>query len=152
MLLQRFLRTSTASFIFRSILFLVILFMPSAAHCAEPIFTHLTPGETAAFSGYLLSPEAVGTLVASDDETRLKALAEQELKFAEERADLTRQLKEKGARVERLEGESKVVADAREKERQIYLAEMGRLKRRAIIWAATGAAAGAGIAFVASSL
>jgi len=152
MLLQRFLRTSTASFTFRSIFFLTIFFMPRVGHCDEPVFTHLVSGETAIFAGYLLSPEAVGTLVSSDDETRLKALAEQELKFDEERADLSRQIKERDARIERLSGEAKVVSDAREKERQIYLAEIGMLRRRAIIWCAAGAAAGAGIAVVATSL
>lgn len=129
-----------------------MLAMPSAGHCAEPVFTHLTSGETATFAGYLLSPEAVGTLVASDDETRLKALAEQELKLAEIKADLSRQLKEKDARIERLTGESEVAASAREKERQIYIAEMSRLKRRAVIWAASGVAVGAGVAIVANHL
>lgn len=151
----KFFPTSTASSTFlKAACVLALLVMPAAGHCedAPPVFTHLQKGEAAAFGGYLLSPEAVGTVVATDDERRLKELAAQKLAFDEERAGLTRQIKEKDARIERLSGEADVTAQARKAEREAYEREMSVLKRRALLYGAVGALCGGAIVGVASLL
>ncbi len=151
----KFSPTSTASSTFLKIAcVLALLLMPAAGHCedAQPVFTHLQKGEAATFAGYLLSPEAVGTVVTVDDERRLKELAAQKLTFDEERAGLTRQIKEKDARIERLTGEADVVAQSREKERDAYKQEIALLRRRALIYGAVGALCGGALVGVASLL
>lgn len=135
----------------RTALLLLILW-PGFARGAEPVFTYLQPGESAPFCGYLLSPEAVGNVVTVDEERRLKDLAKHEMECREAKADLTRQIKESGARIERLSGEITVITDAREAERIAYGKEAARLRRRAWLYAGVGAAAGAGIAVVALSM
>lgn len=125
---------------------------PGIARGAEPVFTYLQPNEVAPFCGYLLSPDAVGNVVAGDDERRLKDLAKKDMECRESQADLTRQLKEAGARVDRLSGEITVITDAREAERSAYQRENARLRRRVWLYAGVGAAAGAGLAAVALSL
>jgi hypothetical protein len=126
----------------------VLLAVPEVAHCQDaeekpPVFTHLNPGETADFSGYLLSPEAVGTVISVDEERRRKEAAAATLKCAEERADLTRQIKESGARITRLEGELSIERDGRKSDAEIYKREITRLKGRALVYGAAGFAAGA---------
>lgn len=136
----------------RMIIALVLLAIPSAGHCADgedekpPVFTYMKQGEVSEFSGYLLSPEAVGTVVTVDEERRLKEAAAAELKHAEERAGLTRQIKESGARIERLEGELSIEKDGRKSDADIYKREITRLKGRAILYGAAGFAAGAAVA------
>ena len=157
MRLLNFSATSTASSTFlKAAALLAMLLMPSAGHCEDaqtnPVFTHLQTGEAATFSGYLLSPEAVGTVITVDDERRLKELAAKDLAFSEERAGLVRQIREAGARVDRLSGEIVVITDARQKERDAYEDEISRLKKRAILFAAIGAACGGAAVGVASLL
>ena len=151
----KFSLTSTASSTFLKIACaLTLLLLPSVGHCedAQPVFTHLEKGEVAAFGGYLLSPEAVGTVITVDDERRLKELAAQKLTFDEERAGLVRQIKEKDARIERLSGEADVVAESREKEREAYRQEIALLRRRALVYGAVGALCGGALVGVASLL
>ena len=137
---------------FRSPAVLALVMWPGFARGAEPVFTYLQPNETAPFCGYLLSPEAVGNVISVDDERRLKDLAKSDVECREAQADLTRQLKESGARADRLMGEVSVITDAREAENAAYRKEGARLRRRAWIYAGVGAVAGAGLAAAALSL
>ena len=155
MRLLRFLQTSTASSTFRkTVLAVAILAFPWTGHCEDgkPVFTHLELGETASFAGYLLSPEAVGEVVTVDDERRLRELAAKDLAFGEERAGLTRQIKERDARIDRLNGEASVVADARAKERIAYESEIKRLRSRVLLFAIGGALCGGAAVGVATLL
>ena len=157
MRLLNFSATSTASSTFlKGAALLALLLLPSTGHCEDeqpnPVFTHLQVGEVATFPGYLLSPEAVGTVITVDDARRLKELAAKDLAFSEERADLVRQIRESGARVDRLAGEIVVITDARKKERDAYEDEIVRLKKRVILFAVVGAACGGAAVGVASLL
>lgn len=140
-------RTSTAwSTCLRILIVLAAVAMPRSARCEEieisAVFTHLQESEVAPFQGYLLSPEAVGKVVSGDDARRLKELADLRLSFDEERASLERDLKLRDARIQRLEGEAIVVADARVKEIAAYKEETRRLKGRAVLFAVVGALVG----------
>jgi len=156
MLLPKFWSTSTVSSTLTrtAVVAAVMAASPGVAHCdeGEPVFTHLEIGEAATFPGYLLSPEAVGSVVTVDDERRLKELAAQKLVFDEEKAGFTRDIKLKDARIERLEGEAQVVADARAKETAAYKQEISRLKRRTIIVAIVSALCGGAVAGAAALL
>jgi hypothetical protein len=141
--LPKSLQTSTAWSTFLKVTLVSLpLAFHGAAHAEEPRFTHLVEGEVAPFQGYLLAPEAVGQVISVDDERRLKELADLKLSFDEERALLQRDLKLQGARIERLEGEALVVADARSKEKSAYEEEIKRMRRKAFLYAVVGFAAG----------
>jgi 23S rRNA (guanosine2251-2'-O)-methyltransferase len=57
--------------------------------------------------------------------------------------NLTRQIKESGARITRLEGELSIERDGRKSDAEIYKREITRLKGRALVYGAAGFAAGA---------
>ena len=123
-----------------------VALLPDTAHCAEPIFTYLQAAEVAPFQGYLFSHEAVGNVITVDEERLLKALAQKDLAFAEMKADLEKKAKEKDATIRRLTGEIEVKEYARVKERDAARAEIARMHRRALLYGAVGALAGAGVA------